>query len=150
MTLVIRKESPLTSDARALIEGSESSLRAVYTADECFSFSPEELDTAETQFFIARKNDNPIGCVAICAQYDYAEIKRLFVTPAARGTGAAQRLMQHLEAQAKQSGYTVIRLETGSKLAAGVALYKKLGYRIRGPFGDYCDHPASLFMEKHL
>lgn len=149
MTLTITQESPLTKEGRALIEGSEDALRAVYTIDECFTFSAEELDTPNIQFFVARKEGKPLGCVALCACDEYAEIKRLFVTPNARGTGAARKLMHQIETQALVAGHKIIRLETGPKLAAGVALYKKLGYRKIGPFGDYPNHPASLFMEKH-
>lgn len=150
MRLTIAQESPLTADGRSLIEGSETALRAVYTADECFSFTPEELDRHDTQFFVARNATQPVGCVALCNYSAYAEIKRLFVTPAARGTGTANQLMHHLEIQALQSGHTLICLETGPKLSAGVALYEKLGYQTRGPFGDYSVHPASLFMEKNI
>ncbi len=150
MTLTITQESPLTEEARALIRGSEAALRAVYTIDECFTFSAEELDSPDIQFFVARQGDIPLGCVALCTCEGYAEIKRLFVTPAARGNGAARQLMRHLETRAQNQNNKIIRLETGPKLAAGVALYKRLGYQTRGPFGDYPDHPASLFMEKTL
>ena len=150
MNLTITQESPLAEEGRALIEGSEDALRAVYTIDECFTFTAEELDTPNIQFFVARKEGKPLGCVALCACDEYAEIKRLFVTPTARGTGAARELMHHIESLALEAGYKIIRLETGPKLAAGVALYKNLGYHERGPFGDYPNHPASLFMEKSL
>ncbi len=150
MILTITQESPLTKEGRALIEGSEDALRAVYTVDECFTFTAEELDTPNIQFFVARKEGKPLGCVALCACGEYAEIKRLFVTPSARGSGAARQLMHHVETQALVAGYKIVRLETGPKLAAGVALYKNLGYRERGPFGGYPSHAASLFMEKSL
>ncbi len=150
MTLIIAQENPLTEQARALIEGSEAALRAVYTVDECFTFTPEELDRSNIQFFVARIEGEPLGCVALCACDDYVEIKRLFVTPNARGSGVARELIHHIETQALVAGHKIVRLETGQKLAAGVALYKNLGYHERGPFGDYPNHPASLFMEKTL
>jgi putative acetyltransferase len=43
-----------------------------------------------------------------------------------------------------------VRLETGDLLAPAVTLYLSLGYRKCGRFGDYADHPASVFMEKTL
>lgn len=150
MTLTITQENPLSDEGRALINGSETALRAVYAADECFSFTADELAKPGVRFFVARTGGTPIGCVALCDCETYGEIKRLFVTPDARGTGAARKLMQHLEDQARTSGHNLIRLETGPKLAAGVALYKSLGYKTRDPFGDYPEHPASLFMEKTL
>ena len=139
MTLTIAPEDPLSADGRALIDGSEAALREVYRADECFTFSAAELATPDVTFFVARDNGVPVG-----------ELKRLFVRPSARGTGAGRALMAQAERHARTLGHRVIRLETGPRLAAGVALYRLLGYKERGSFGDYQDHPASLFMEKSL
>lgn len=150
MTLTIRAESPLTPDAHRLIEGSEDALRAVYTPDECFTFSANELDDPDITFLVARQDNQAIGCVALVDYNTYGEVKRLFVTPDARGTGAARALMVQLENLCHQSGHAQIMLETGEKLAAAVTLYRSLGYVERGPFGDYPDHPASLFMAKSL
>ena len=91
-----------------------------------------------------------LGCVAMVACRDYAEVKRLYVPAQGRGRGLARALMAALEAQAKAAGKAFIRLETGDALVPAVALYRSLGYVARGPFGDYPEHPASLFMEKAL
>ncbi len=150
MTLTIAAEDPLAPDSLALREGSEAALRAVYSADECFTFAADELARPDITFFVARQNDTALGCVALRDCRDYAEVKRLFVHPQARGTGAGRALMAHLENAARAAGHSVIRLETGPRLAAAVALYRALGYSERGPFGPYTAHPASLFMEKAL
>ena len=150
MTLIIAAENPLSTESLELIEGSEAALRELYTAEECFSLEPAELATDNVTFFVARKDGLPLGCIALSACDGYAEIKRLFVTPAARGSGAGIRLVEHLETAAAKIGLSLIRLESGHKLAAAVALYEKMGYTKRGPFGGYSAHPASLFMEKQL
>jgi putative acetyltransferase len=59
-------------------------------------------------------------------------------------------LMDDLEERARLIGHEAIKLETGDKLAAAVSLYKSIGYSVCGPFGDYPEHPASLFMTKEL
>ncbi|MGH1354696.1 MAG: GNAT family N-acetyltransferase [Thalassovita sp.] len=150
MTLTIQPESPLTPEAHHLIQGSEAALRAVYTADECFTFTAAELDDPAIRFLVARHDGRAVGCVALVDFDDYGEVKRLFVSPNARGTGAARALMAELERSAHEKRHTQVMLETGEKLAAAVALYRSLGYVERGPFGDYADHPASLFMAKPL
>ena len=33
---------------------------------------------------------------------------------------------------------------------AAQALYRRHGFATRGPFGDYPEHPHSVFMEKRL
>ena len=63
--------------------------------------------------------------------------------PALGGTETAYGRLELL-------GLRVLRLETGPELVPAVKLYRSLGYRERGPFGDYADLPCSLFMEKRL
>ncbi len=147
----IAAEDPLSAEGRALLEGSEAALREHYAPDECFTFTPEELARPGITFFVARDAaKRPLGCVALVNGRNQGEIKRLYVRPDARGQGVADALMEAAEAHARRAGLAVIRLETGPKLAAACALYRRRGYRERGPFGDYVAHPASLFMEKVL
>lgn len=146
----ITLESPITDDGHVLINGSETALRAVYTADECFTFTADELLSDKISFFVARKNGDALGCVALVNEGEYGEIKRLYVPDHARGLGIAKILMTHLEAQAKAQNLSFVKLETGDKLAAAVALYKSLGYNVCEKFGNYDDDPVSLFMEKAL
>ncbi|MEL7211519.1 MAG: GNAT family N-acetyltransferase [Pseudomonadota bacterium] len=144
-------ENPLTEDALGLIEGSEAALRAVYTPDECFAYSPQELAEPNVRFYVARDVSGvPMGCVAAADMGDYVEVKRLFVRPEAQGTGLGRKLMAHLEAEAVEAGHKLVRLETGDLLAAACALYERIGYTRRGPFGDYEEAEASTFMEKAL
>ncbi|GGE49592.1 GNAT family N-acetyltransferase [Actibacterium pelagium] len=150
MSLKIRVEHPLSSSSRTLIAASQSALEAVYSADECFSYSPEELDTPNSLFLVARTKGCPLGCVALVDEGDYGEVKRLYVEPDARGLGVARALLAELQQVAKDIGLSVLRLETGDKLEPAVKLYQRLGYEPRDRFGSYDDHPASLFMEKEL
>ncbi len=147
----IAVEDPLTEDALGLIEGSEAALRAVYTPDECFAYSPKELAAPNVRFYLARNGQGaPMGCVAAADMGTYVEVKRLFVSPEAQGTGLGRALMAHLEADAKAAGHTLVRLETGDLLVSACALYERIGYMRRGPFGDYEEAEASTFMEKAL
>ena len=106
---------------------------------------------APIQRFWSRGNSaNRVGCVALVDCGSYGEIKRLYVRPEWRGRGIAEALMDRLEADAGDLGLGVVRLETGSRLAAAVRLYERRGYDRCGKFGCYREHPASLFMEKRL
>lgn len=146
----IRTESPLNEDARALIEASQTEMEKVYPPEEIFSLGPEELAAPNTQFLVARLGDEAVGCVALVDMIRYGEIKRLFVSGSARGLGLGRALVRQAEEAARDIGLTVLRLETGPKLEAAVAMYKGLGYEERKPFGGYEDLPSSLFMEKSL
>jgi putative acetyltransferase len=44
----------------------------------------------------------------------------------------------------------VVRLETGVRQPAALALYRSHGYVERGPFGSYAADPLSTFFEKRL
>jgi putative acetyltransferase len=58
--------------------------------------------------------------------------------------------MNHLEAEARRLGVSVLRLETGISQPEALALYRRRGYVERAPFGAYRLDPLSLFMEKTL
>ena len=150
LTLDIRTETPLTSEARALIAASQTALEAVYAAEEIFSLDPEELAAPNAQFLVARVDGKAVGCIALVDMLRYGELKRLFVDAAARGLGLGQRLVAEAEAAARDVGLKVIRLETGPELVPAVRLYRSLGSSECGPFGDYADLPCCLFMEKRL
>ena len=82
---------------------------------------------------------------------DYAEVKRVYVDPGARGLGLARAIMARLEAEALASGRNVARLETGIHQPEALGLYEALGYSRRHSFGDYpLDDPNSVFLEKRL
>ncbi|MFT4261745.1 MAG: GNAT family N-acetyltransferase [Nocardioides sp.] len=78
-----------------------------------------------------------------------AEIKRMWVSPSARGRGLGRRLLGALEEEARRLGHTVVRLDTrGDVLTEAVALYLRCGYeRIE----RYNDNPyATHFFAKVL
>jgi GNAT superfamily N-acetyltransferase len=57
-----------------------------------------------------------------------AEIKRMYVTPEARGLGLARRILAALEDDARAAGRTRMVLETGTKQPEAIALYTSTGY----------------------
>lgn len=150
MSLDIEITSPLTPEARALIEASEAALREVFPPDECFSFSPEELANAKTVFLMARYEGAPVGCIALVDMGGYGEMKRMYVEASARGRGIAAALLTELERHARAKALPIVRLETGHDLQAAVALYRRFGYAPCAAFGGYPDIASNLFMEKRL
>ena len=55
------------------------------------------------------------------------EIKRVFVDPMAQRQGVGRRIMHYLEARARSSGLTTVRLDAS---LPSTAFYDKLGYAI--------------------
>ncbi|WP_242538238.1 MULTISPECIES: GNAT family N-acetyltransferase [Streptomyces] len=66
-----------------------------------------------------------------------AEIKRMYVTPAARGHGLGRQILAALEGDARRRGMTQVILETGVANAAALALYTSRGYT---PIASYVAH----------
>ncbi len=81
---------------------------------------------------------------------DTVEIKRMFVSPEARGMGIAQKILQELEFLAAQKGYSYAVLETLFKQTAAIALYQKVGYAIVDNYEPYVGLENSVCMRKQL
>src|ERR687898_522802 len=79
---------------------------------------PHEVRPPAGQFFVAYLHGEPIGCGAV-KHHDGApaEIKRMWIAPAARGLGLGRRLLEELEASARASGARLARIETSAVLS---------------------------------
>ena len=149
--IAIARESPRQDDVIALIHQSDALMQSLYPAESNHLVDIESLAAFNVHFLVAREHGRALGCGAfVLGDAGQAEMKRVFVAPAARGKGIARALMEALEREAAQRGVTLMQLETGIKQPEAIALYRKLGYAERGPFGTYKPDPLSLFMEKRL
>jgi ribosomal protein S18 acetylase RimI-like enzyme len=79
-----------------------------------------------------------------------AEIKRMYVVPAARGLGLARSVLAHLEEDAAAAGAEAMVLETGDAQPEAIALYESSGYVRIAPFGHYKDAPLNRCFGKPL
>jgi GNAT superfamily N-acetyltransferase len=79
---------------------------------------------------------------------DAAEIKRMYVVPAARGRGLARVLLGALEDAASHLGYGTVRLDTGPLQPNARRLYESAGYRAIGNF--HANPVAAYWGEKRL
>lgn len=96
--------------------------------------------------------DNKAVACGCFKKYDVnsVEIKRMFVSPEARGNGFAQKILHELELLAFQKGYSYSILETLYKQEEAIALYQKVGYSIIDNFEPYIGLNISVCMRKKI
>ncbi|MEX0365163.1 MAG: N-acetyltransferase family protein [Ruegeria sp.] len=79
-----------------------------------------------------------------CAMYypldptGVTELKRVYVDPAARGSGAGRRLIEEAIKYARADGYTQLVLDTMVPLTEAIALYNRMGFTPCAPYYDIC------------
>jgi ribosomal protein S18 acetylase RimI-like enzyme len=108
-----------------------------YDVDTALPLGLDELTRPHGLVLIVRDRGEPVGCGAVkLLDSGIAEIKRMWVSPCARGHGLGGRLLDDLESAAIAAGQTSARLETNSQLEAALAMYRKRGYEEVEPFND--------------
>jgi len=98
---------------------------------------PDELRGPDGAYLVGYEDAEAVAGGGVRRLDDgVAEIKRMFVRPAARSRGVARALLEALEQTARELGYEKIRLDTGPKQVHGLALYRSAGYVDVPPYND--------------
>jgi GNAT superfamily N-acetyltransferase len=101
-----------------------------------------EAIRADSDTLVAYVDQEPIGMGALrLAGTGIAEIKRMYVRPAYRGSGVAGRILDELERRARERGLRAIRLDTNSRLTEAIGMYMMAAEYRR--IGDYNGNPRS-------
>lgn len=149
--LAIARESPRQDEVSELLRQADEHSAALYPSEGRHPIYLDTLQLPNVGFFVARLDGRAVGCGALVSAGDGdAELKRMIVDGAARGQGVGRAILEAIEDAARREGVTRILLETGPKSLQALALYRRSGYRERGPFGAYRPSPFSVFMEKRL
>jgi putative acetyltransferase len=154
-SLLIERALAPTAGVRRLLGELDAWLAARYRPEQRHGLDVDALFRPPLRFFIATLDGAPAGCGGVALFDDFAEVKRMYVREANRGSGVARALLARIEDEARAAGHTWLRLETGVHQPAARRLYEHAGFRECGPFGAYLamapdDIAASVFMEKAL
>jgi ribosomal protein S18 acetylase RimI-like enzyme len=142
MATVVIAEEPADSDAvrecfARYYEELDCRFEGGFDVSAALPLGVEDLTPPRGLVLVARMDGQPVGCGAVrLAAPRIAEIKRMWVSPEARGQGLGGRLLAELEAHAVRAGKSVARLETNRSLVEAIALYGRRGYREVAPFND--------------
>jgi putative acetyltransferase len=147
----IAVENPHQEEIVALLRQSDAVAAALYPGAFRRAITPASLDTPEISLFVARIAGRAIGCCALFDRGDgSAEIKRMIVDEAHRGSGAGAALLAALEAEATRRGIHRLLLEVGIRNEAAYALYCRAGFTPCAAFAPYSADPISRFLAKQV
>jgi len=150
MVLHIAPEDPRQAEIIGLLRAGEDYSAQLYPAESNHHLALDALRDVNVRFLVARDGERAVATGALVLHGCWAELKRMWVVPDARGSGVSKTMLAALEAEARGERVGVLRLETGVQNHAALGLYTRAGFIRRGPFGDYRADPLSIFMEKEL
>lgn len=144
-----------TEEVRALVAELDRILSAEYPPEQRHGISLSAIFQPHIRFFLARLNGALAGCGGVALFADFAEVKRMYVRDAARGRGVAQAVLARIEREAREAGFSVLRLETGERQVAAMRFYARAGFRRCAAFGAYAAMTpqaiaTSVFFERRL
>jgi putative acetyltransferase len=135
----------------ALRTAQRAELDARYGSDDHEPGSPPSAADIDVFLVAADPSGNPVGCGAL-RRLDpvTAEVKRMYVAPASRGSGVATAILRALESAALDRGWTTIRLETGPAQPDAMRFYEREGYHEIPLYGVYIGSDVSVCYERVL
>ena len=145
--VAIEVVSPTSTDAQFCLNQYFCELRERFETgfDPNHSLAPtlDGFEPPSGTFVLVRLHGEPVGCGGFKREESGAAyIKRMWISPKARGLGLGRRLLQELEDRARAIGYRTVRLETQKSLTEAQQLYRNSGYSEVAPFNDelYAHH----------
>src|SRR6185312_1562600 len=152
VTVQVREEPLDTPTSAALVADYVAEIRSMYpewSPNVPPRMNASAVEPPDGRWVVAYRYGYAMGCAGLKRLDERtAEIKRIYVVPDARGAGVARALISGLETAARGAGYRTIRLDTGAKQPASVALFSSSGYE---QIADYNGNPvAAYWFEKTL
>jgi putative acetyltransferase len=144
--------NPMLPEVLEMIAELDALMHALYPIESAHLTDPAKLADASNRFYGARVDGVIRGCGGfLVTDQGYGEVKRIFVSPKARGLGLGRAVMDHLDREARSLGLLRLKLETGIYQPEALGLFEVCGYVLCERFGDYPEgDPNSVFYEKLL
>ncbi|SCY74727.1 GNAT family N-acetyltransferase [Butyrivibrio sp. INlla14] len=101
--------------------------------DEGLDHLSDYYGNAERRYFVIEGDDGEviggIGFAGFEPMKDTAELQKLYLTDAAKGSGLGYELIDFIEGRMREAGYRFSYLETHDNLQAAIHIYEKKGYK---------------------
>ncbi|WP_308257693.1 GNAT family N-acetyltransferase [Pseudonocardia lacus] len=135
----------------ALRAAQRAELDARYGSDDHEPGPAPSADDIDLFVVALAPDGEPVACGALRRLDEAtAEVKRMYVTPPARGSGVATAVLRALETAAADRGWTTLRLETGTEQPDAQRFYRREGYAEIPLFGAYVGSELSVCFERRL
>lgn len=152
--LEIKLETPLQREVREMIAELNAYLRPLSPPQFQFQMTADEMAEPHTSLLVGRDESGRAVAMGALKIHDkhLAEVKRMYVNPQMRGTGAGYEILKAVEALAREKGLKTLKLETGNTTGFEAAwqIYERNGFLQCAAFNDYPDSNYSRFYEKKL
>ena len=115
--------------------------------------APDHVDEGSGGLFVAFADGVASACGAyrlVDGELGVAEVKRMWVDRAQRGTKLGAAVLRTIESAARADGFRELRLETGEHLTAAIGLYRRFGFEACPGWGEYASVEHSYTMSKQL
>jgi GNAT superfamily N-acetyltransferase len=146
--------------AQMLIAAAQDELTQRYGSGDENPVEPIQFAPPEGAFLVAWRAGIAVACAGwrtishlhgpTGTASDVAELKRMYVSPAARGAGVGAALLTALEDSAREYGMRRMILETGQRQPEALRFYAKSGYSRIANYGYYKDEPDCVSFSKDL
>jgi GNAT superfamily N-acetyltransferase len=136
----IEEVSATDREARQLVERYIAELRkrlGEFDPARSISAEPEEMEAPNGVFLVARVDGVAVACGGLKRFRDgVGELKRMFVVKEARGRGHGRRILEALEARARELGFRELVLDTAAPLVEATELYRSAGFEAVDAYND--------------
>jgi GNAT superfamily N-acetyltransferase len=146
VSVTIEETAPDDPRLIPLLTALRAELDSLYPEERSFP-SPQVRQGAA--YLLATVGGEVAGCCALQPLDDgWSEVKRMYVAPDHRGQGIAGVLMAAVERLAAERGYERIKLETGVRQPAAIAVYQRAGFTPIPVYAPYDQWNVSVCMAK--
>lgn len=138
-SLAFRSAAPCDAAAiRALVRAAYAKWVPVLGREPRPMQADYEAAVREHDFDIAERDGAMIALIETMLRDDHLWIENIAVAPVAQGQGLGTLLLERSEARARAAGRQELRLLTNGRMAANIALYRRVGFSLdkEEPFGD--------------
>ena len=150
---MVQPDDPEAADVRALLQRHLDFANEHSPPEDVHALDVDGLKSATISFFSVRDGGSLLGVGAI-KEHDprQGELKSMHTLAETRGRGVGRAILLHLLDVARERGYQVVTLETGSMeaFAPARAMYAAAGFVTCEPFADYVESSYSTFMSLAL